>query len=166
MILLMGIKTSFTKNPTNPITTNPIAVLTATLVNSATQKKRSISESENSKRKFQIKDGIKKEEEMVLIRSILPFRSGLWHLLTRRTLSLANSLRGSTTESRASISKRRERGKKPQIQISTETRRKRRWTIRFYSRSSSNYFYRGKRSNVCWAAACGGHLWWASLVQI
>lgn len=60
MILLMGIKTSFTKNPTNPITTNPIAVLTATLVNSATQKKRSISKSENSIRKSQIKDGIKK----------------------------------------------------------------------------------------------------------
>ena len=34
MMLLMGINMSFTKNPTNPITTNPIAVRTATFVNS------------------------------------------------------------------------------------------------------------------------------------
>lgn len=33
----------------------------------------------------------------------LPLRSGLWQRLTRRTLSLANSLRGSNTESMASI---------------------------------------------------------------
>lgn len=32
-----------------------------------------------------------------------PLLSGLWQRLTRRTLSLANSLRGSTTESKASI---------------------------------------------------------------
>lgn len=33
-MLLIGIKMSFTKKPTNPITTNPIAVRTATFVNS------------------------------------------------------------------------------------------------------------------------------------
>lgn len=33
----------------------------------------------------------------------VPLRSGLWHLLTRRTLSLEKSLRGSMTESMASI---------------------------------------------------------------
>lgn len=33
----------------------------------------------------------------------LPLRSGLWQRLTRRTLSLANSRRGSTTESIASM---------------------------------------------------------------
>uniref|UniRef100_A0A0A9EJK7 Protein transport protein SEC61 gamma subunit n=1 Tax=Arundo donax TaxID=35708 RepID=A0A0A9EJK7_ARUDO len=47
------------------MTTNPIAVRAATLVNS--------------------------------------LRSGLWQRLTRRTLSLANSRRGSTTESIASM---------------------------------------------------------------
>uniref|UniRef100_A0A7C9AFE4 Uncharacterized protein n=1 Tax=Opuntia streptacantha TaxID=393608 RepID=A0A7C9AFE4_OPUST len=67
MILLMGMKISLTKNPTNPMTTNPIAVRTATLVNS--------------------------------------LRSGLWHRLTKRTLSLENPLSGSTTESKASIVK-------------------------------------------------------------
>nr|GMD04956.1 hypothetical protein Iba_chr06bCG2020 [Ipomoea batatas] len=65
IMLLMGMKISLTKNPTNPITTNPIAVRTATFENST--------------------------------------RSGLWHLLTRRTLSFAKSLRGSNTESKASI---------------------------------------------------------------
>uniref|UniRef100_A0A2P2J6J8 Protein transport protein Sec61 subunit gamma-like n=1 Tax=Rhizophora mucronata TaxID=61149 RepID=A0A2P2J6J8_RHIMU len=64
-MLLMGMKMSLTKKPTNPITTNPIAVRNATFVNS--------------------------------------LRSGLWHRFTRRTLSLAKSLRGSTTESTASI---------------------------------------------------------------
>lgn len=34
MMLLIGMNISFTKNPTNPITTNPIAVRNATLVNS------------------------------------------------------------------------------------------------------------------------------------
>jgi hypothetical protein len=34
MMLLMGINMSFTKKPTNPITTNPIAVRKATFVNS------------------------------------------------------------------------------------------------------------------------------------
>lgn len=34
MMLLIGIKMSFTKKPTNPITTNPMAVRTATFVNS------------------------------------------------------------------------------------------------------------------------------------
>lgn len=65
IMLLMGIKMSLTKNPTNPITTKPIAVRKATLVNS--------------------------------------LRSGLWQRLTRRTLSLAKSLNGSKTLSRASI---------------------------------------------------------------
>ena len=37
MMLLMGMKMSFTKKPTNPITTNPIAVRTATFVNSTTR---------------------------------------------------------------------------------------------------------------------------------
>lgn len=40
MMLLMGIKMSFTKNPTNPITTNPIAVRTATFVNSTTNNQK------------------------------------------------------------------------------------------------------------------------------
>lgn len=40
MMLLMGINMSFTKKPTNPITTNPIAVRKATFVNSETTKKR------------------------------------------------------------------------------------------------------------------------------
>lgn len=35
MMLLMGMKISLTKKPTNPITTNPIAVRNATFVNSA-----------------------------------------------------------------------------------------------------------------------------------
>lgn len=34
-MLLMGMKISFTKKPTNPITTKPIATRNATLVNSA-----------------------------------------------------------------------------------------------------------------------------------
>ena len=34
MMLLMGMKMNLTKNPTNPMTTNPIAVCAATLVNS------------------------------------------------------------------------------------------------------------------------------------
>ena len=34
MMLLMGMKMSLTKKPTNPMTTNPIAVRAATLVNS------------------------------------------------------------------------------------------------------------------------------------
>ena len=34
MMLLIGINMSFTKKPTNPITTNPIAVRNATFVNS------------------------------------------------------------------------------------------------------------------------------------
>jgi hypothetical protein len=40
MMLLMGINMSFTKKPTNPITTNPIAVRKATFVNSETTTKR------------------------------------------------------------------------------------------------------------------------------
>ena len=36
-MLLIGMKISFTKKPTNPITTNPIAVRNATFVNSATK---------------------------------------------------------------------------------------------------------------------------------
>ncbi|CAL0317608.1 unnamed protein product [Lupinus luteus] len=65
MILLIGMKMSLTKKPTNPITTKPIAVRTATLENS--------------------------------------LRSGLWQRLTSLTLSFANSLKGSNTESMASI---------------------------------------------------------------
>ena len=38
MMLLIGMKISFTKKPTNPITTKPIAVRTATLENSKIQK--------------------------------------------------------------------------------------------------------------------------------
>jgi len=41
MMLLIGIKISLTKNPTNPITTKPIAVRTATLENSTKPKKQS-----------------------------------------------------------------------------------------------------------------------------
>ena len=37
------------------------------------------------------------------IKSMVPLRSGLWQRLTRRMLSLAKSLRGSTTESMASM---------------------------------------------------------------
>ena len=37
MMLLMGMKMSLTKKPTNPMTTNPIAVRAATLVNSVRQ---------------------------------------------------------------------------------------------------------------------------------
>lgn len=37
MMLLIGMKMSLTKNPTNPITTNPIAVRTATFENSTRQ---------------------------------------------------------------------------------------------------------------------------------
>jgi hypothetical protein len=37
MMLLMGMKMSLTKNPTKPMTTNPIAVRVATLVNSASR---------------------------------------------------------------------------------------------------------------------------------
>ena len=40
MMLLIGIKINFTKNPTNPITTNPIAVRVATFVNSTKYKTR------------------------------------------------------------------------------------------------------------------------------
>ncbi|XP_019460968.1 PREDICTED: uncharacterized protein LOC109360483 [Lupinus angustifolius] len=65
MILLIGMKMSLTKKPTNPITTKPIAVRTATLENS--------------------------------------LRSGLWQRFTSLTLSFANSLKGSKTESMASI---------------------------------------------------------------
>lgn len=39
MMLLIGMKMSFTKKPTNPITTKPIAVRTATLENSKIQKR-------------------------------------------------------------------------------------------------------------------------------
>lgn len=47
-MLLIGIKMSFTKKPTNPITTNPIAVRTATFVNSA----RNNAKSKPSKAKY------------------------------------------------------------------------------------------------------------------
>lgn len=127
MILLMGIKTSFTKNPTNPITTNPIAVLTATLVNSATQRERSISKSQVEKKiaHKDFKDRIKREGDSNRSILFLPFRSGLWHLFTRRTLSLANSLKGSTTESTASIFQIQfeEKEQNPR----SESRWKRRW---------------------------------------
>lgn len=42
MILLMGIKINLTKKPTNPITTNPIAVLVATFVNSNKKHQKNI----------------------------------------------------------------------------------------------------------------------------
>ena len=38
MMLLIGMKMSLTKKPTNPITTNPMAVRTATFENSANGK--------------------------------------------------------------------------------------------------------------------------------
>lgn len=97
-MLLIGMKISFTKNPTNPITTNPIAVRKATLVNSTTPKPKEKINSMTSKDWFnptKLKDKDEKHN--------IPLRSGLWHLLTRRTLSLANSLNGSNTESTASI---------------------------------------------------------------
>lgn len=50
MMLLIGIKMSFTKKPTNPITTNPIAVRTATFVNST--KKKNNAKSKPSKAKY------------------------------------------------------------------------------------------------------------------
>lgn len=46
MILLIGMKMSFTKNPTNPMTTKPMAVRIATFENSTTQKyQKSLSQS-------------------------------------------------------------------------------------------------------------------------
>ena len=52
----------------------------------------------------------------------IPLRSGLWQRLTRRTLSLANFLRGLTTESMTSISPIlcvcvRERERRPKLEI-------------------------------------------------
>lgn len=94
MMLLMGMKMSLTKNPTNPITTNPIAVLTATFVNSASPSNQN--ESKNTQKKGKKAQKFRFTEDK-------PLRSGLWQRLTSRTLSLANSRRGSTTESRASI---------------------------------------------------------------
>lgn len=41
MILLMGMKINLTKNPTKPMTTKPIAVRVATLVNSTTAETKS-----------------------------------------------------------------------------------------------------------------------------
>jgi hypothetical protein len=93
MILLIGIKINFTKNPTNPITTNPIAVRDATFVNS-TKKNQAFKNPWFFYYNIPIKK-LKKQKK--------PFWSGLWQRLTSRTLSLANSLRGSTTESMASI---------------------------------------------------------------
>lgn len=72
MMLLIGMNTSFTKNPTNPITTNPIAVRTATIVNSG-DKSKMISRSKmnlKNRNKF-LKD--KKEK----LKMGVPLRSGL-----------------------------------------------------------------------------------------
>ena len=92
-MLLMGMKMSLTKKPTNPMTTNPIAVRAATLVNSA--RPISVRSGERGKRTGSRRAGASLWS--------LPLRSGLWQLLTRRMLSLANSRRGSTMESTASM---------------------------------------------------------------
>jgi hypothetical protein len=96
-MLLMGMKISFTKKPTKPITTNPMAVRNATLVNST--------EPINYKhiRNFQYYKIQSRKKEVGFCLELLPLRSGLWQRLTRRMLSLENSLRGSNTESMASI---------------------------------------------------------------
>jgi hypothetical protein len=93
MMLLMGMKISFTKKPTKPITTNPMAVRNATLVNST----------EPINYNFQYYKIQSRKKEVGFCLELLPLRSGLWQRLTRRMLSLENSLRGSNTESMASI---------------------------------------------------------------
>jgi len=90
-------KMSFTKKPTNPITTKPIAVRTATLENSKVQ--NASEKSGSSAHRF---ESNWKGRSRIGIR-VSPLRSGLWQRFTSLTLSLANSLSGSKTESMASI---------------------------------------------------------------
>ena len=53
-MLLIGMKMSFTKKPTNPITTNPIAVRNATFVNSAPKTLISVPDPHRSKQNPQM----------------------------------------------------------------------------------------------------------------
>lgn len=106
-MLLMGMKMSLTKKPTNPITTKPIAVRTATLENSEIPKPSNKSRSTEHRfiliqKKWENMRNDWKRWRSVRVR-VAPLRSGLWHRLTSLTLSLANSLSGSNTESMASI---------------------------------------------------------------
>ncbi|CAA7410285.1 unnamed protein product [Spirodela intermedia] len=50
MMLLMGMKISFTKNPTNPITTNPMERLTRRMLSLANSLRGSMAESTTSRR--------------------------------------------------------------------------------------------------------------------
>ncbi|KAL6205005.1 hypothetical protein ACLB2K_022271 [Fragaria x ananassa] len=96
MMLLIGMKMSLTKKPTNPITTNPIAVrshLGEFCIKITPQIKTSKIQQESIE--------IYKEEREI---GGVIFAIGLWQRLTRRMESLKNSLRGSTTESMASMS--------------------------------------------------------------
>ncbi|KAL6132813.1 hypothetical protein ACLB2K_065052 [Fragaria x ananassa] len=89
-------KMSLTKKPTNPITTNPIAVrshLGEFCIKITPQIKTSKIQQESIE--------IYKEEREI---GGVIFAIGLWQRLTRRMESLENSLRGSTTESMASMS--------------------------------------------------------------
>lgn len=63
MMLLIGMKMSFTKKPTNPITTKPIAVRTATLENSDTTITKRIVRMEIHGTEIQIKEEIEEIEE-------------------------------------------------------------------------------------------------------
>ena len=96
-MLLIGMKMSFTKKPTKPITTKPIAVRTATFENSkienAWEKWGSTAHRLESNWNWRSRIEIR----------VSPLRSGLWQRLTSLTLSFANSLSGSKTESMASI---------------------------------------------------------------
>ena len=47
MMLLMGMKMSLMKKPTNPMMTNPIAIRAATLVNSARRSASDLAKEEN-----------------------------------------------------------------------------------------------------------------------
>jgi hypothetical protein len=105
MMLLMGMKMSLTKNPTKPMTMKPIAVRVATLVNSASHTNQDRAESVSDLRRRTTR---LVPPSAAVRRGDLPLRSGLWQRLTRRTLSLAKSRRGSTTESIASIAAERD----------------------------------------------------------
>jgi len=62
-MLLIGMKISFTKKPTNPITTNPIAVRNATFVNSAPKTLISVPDPHRSKQNPQMYICIYSERE-------------------------------------------------------------------------------------------------------
>lgn len=63
MMLLIGMKISFTKKPTNPITTNPIAVRNATFVNSAPKTIISVPDPHRSEQNPQMYIHIVREKE-------------------------------------------------------------------------------------------------------